>query len=233
MLVGAGADTEARDQSDFRPIHLASEQLCHEALVSLLERGANVNAQTGTIQTHLMLAAAQAGRQGAAEVVDSLLRAGADEAIVGDDGSKAVDVVVLLTEDAEDVEDVEDVLRVRKPTLLPTRHGVAEATWYCAGPIWQRQAGSQEVSRRMSMPMAIGSVRCRKFYGCTRTAYSGRSWVTFEADETNVCMCSRNHAITPTTSAWIPNKHALCSESILPACQVPKLYRFESSGGCV
>ena len=73
-----------------------------------------------------------AGTQGTADVVDALLRAGANETIADDEGDIAVDVI------GDDI-DLEDRLAEESsacescwPRLAPIGHGVAEATWCCA-----------------------------------------------------------------------------------------------------
>ena len=74
----------------------------------MLKHGANVNAHSNDLQTTLMHSTLNAGtRGGAAEVVDSLLRAGADETIVNEDGSRAVDMIGKEVEEQDFLEDVE------------------------------------------------------------------------------------------------------------------------------
>lgn len=93
-LVEAGANIAAHDTIGTTPLHEACMFLNHEAVVSLLAHGVNVNAQNDFFETPLMLAAGyvvnvegtQALRE-AGKVVDSLLRAGADETIVTSHGN--------------------------------------------------------------------------------------------------------------------------------------------------
>ena len=113
VLVEAGANIEARTVSGFTPLHAACFHLNLEALLCLLKHGATVNAQDDTLLTPLTDAAAKAGTQGAAEVVDALLRAGADETIIIDGGLKAADVIGAAVEEEED-RLAEDVERVRE-----------------------------------------------------------------------------------------------------------------------
>eukprot|EP00903_Cladosiphon_okamuranus_P017409 g16033.t1 len=54
------------------------------------------------LRTPLMWAAAEAGRPGAAEVVDSLLRAGADETVVDCEGCTAADVIGTHVQEEEE-----------------------------------------------------------------------------------------------------------------------------------
>ena len=111
-LLKAGSNIEARSTDGFTPLHCAASTLSLEALAALVKHGAHVNAQDGILQTPLYFAATGAGVEGAAEVVNLLLRSGADETIVDRDGKAAADVV------AEDVDEevrmAEDVERVRK-----------------------------------------------------------------------------------------------------------------------
>lgn len=90
MLVEAGSDIEATNLG-CPPTLTAAINLRCEALLSLLKQGATVNAQNNALDTALMYAAYSAGKQGAAEIVDALLRAGADETIVNFFGDNAAD----------------------------------------------------------------------------------------------------------------------------------------------
>ncbi|CBJ48667.1 ankyrin repeat protein [Ectocarpus siliculosus] len=94
VLVGAGADIQARDTSGSRPLHWAAEEASPEASLALLNLGAEVNAQTISGETALHYAAAAVGqRHGSAQVVDLLLRWGADETIVSKQGETAADSI--------------------------------------------------------------------------------------------------------------------------------------------
>ena len=97
VLVEAGANIEARDRYRCTPLHNAAGRLSREPVVALLEHGADANAQDEDQDTPLHWAAAKAGMQGAAEVVDSLLRSGADETILNDQGKSAADVISIST----------------------------------------------------------------------------------------------------------------------------------------
>ena len=96
MLVGAGANIEARTDDGWTPLHRACEFPQRENVLCLLKHGANANAQTKHLETPLLIAAREAEREGMAEVVDYLLRAGADEALVDEEGCKAVDLISTL-----------------------------------------------------------------------------------------------------------------------------------------
>ena len=114
VLVEAGANLEARDSIGCTPLHAAASELKHEGVVCLLKHGAKINAQDSSLRTTLMHSAVKAGKPGAAEMVDSLLRAGADETIVDRLGLKAVDMIgtdvglyqVCLAEDFERVHEL-------------------------------------------------------------------------------------------------------------------------------
>lgn len=96
VLVKAGASIDPRDVYGGTPLHRASNSLNHEALGRFLEHGAAANAQTKSLRTPLMITAARAGTRGAAEMVDFLLRAGADETVVDKNGDKAADTMGVL-----------------------------------------------------------------------------------------------------------------------------------------
>ncbi len=112
VLVEAGANIEARDGQGCTPLHNAAWCLGVEALTALLDHGANVNIQDDDLRTSLTRAAVKAGTQGAAEVVDILLRSGADETVLTSNGETAADVAGNDVE--EDNRLAEDIERVRK-----------------------------------------------------------------------------------------------------------------------
>lgn len=112
ILVEAGANIEARNRDGITPLYMASDNLSRKCSGCLLKHGANVNAQQNKLRTPLMLASAQAGLHGAAELVESLLRAGADETIVDLYGTNASDVIGALVEEEDRL--AEDVDRVRR-----------------------------------------------------------------------------------------------------------------------
>ena len=111
-LVEAGANIEARTGYGWTSLHLAADTVGLEALTTLIKHGVHVNAQDDELLTPLHFASAKAGRQGAAEVVDALLRSGADETTIHKDGLTAADVVALHVEG--DGRLVDDIERVRK-----------------------------------------------------------------------------------------------------------------------
>eukprot|EP00903_Cladosiphon_okamuranus_P009132 g8725.t1 len=113
MLVEAGANIEARDRFGNTPLHCASHTLTQEAVLCLLKHGATVNALDKYLQTPLMIAAANGGTRGAAETVDALLRAAADETIANHEGRKASNIIgVFVDEDRRLADDVECVRRL-------------------------------------------------------------------------------------------------------------------------
>ena len=112
VIIEAGANVEARNCHGYAPLHHASINLRRAAILRLLKHGANVNAQDDCLITPLLFAAAHAGTRGAAKVVDSLLRAGADETIVSDDGRKPVDAIGVNV--AEESRLADEIERVRK-----------------------------------------------------------------------------------------------------------------------
>ena len=111
LLVAAGANIGARASWGHNtPLLCASGTCNREAMLCLLKRGAAVNAQDDHLETPLVLAAAVgAGAQKAAEVLDALLRAGADEIIVDELGRKAADMISEYAGQAGDDHSVDDV----------------------------------------------------------------------------------------------------------------------------
>lgn len=96
LLAEAGADLDAGDS---KPLHYAAgfgfmyDIVSPEAVLALLNVGAEVNAQTRYGETALHKAASRAGQHGSAEAVKLLLRWGADETIVSARGKTAADNV--------------------------------------------------------------------------------------------------------------------------------------------
>ena len=99
MLVEAGANIEVRSRHGMKPLHSAAGQLSINALVALLRHGADVNAKSLNLLSPLMVASTKAGTPGAAEVVDLLLRWGADETIADEDGHIAADMMGRAVEE--------------------------------------------------------------------------------------------------------------------------------------
>eukprot|EP00752_Nemacystus_decipiens_P011995 g10634.t1 len=112
VLVEAGANTEVRDDIGRTPLHCAAFNRPHDALLALLKHGAHVNARDDSQDTALHTAVSYAGMEGAAEVVDLLLRSDADETILNNMGETAADVVAGSVDDEDQLAD--DVERVRQ-----------------------------------------------------------------------------------------------------------------------
>ena len=123
-LVQAGADIEARDESGASPLHCAASVSNTEVVTALLKVGSSVNAQDDALQTPLHLAVCRARKQGTAEVVDALLRSGADETILNKEGNAALDIVRIDLEKNKDSLP-EDTERVRDLLL----NAPADRTW--------------------------------------------------------------------------------------------------------
>lgn len=130
-LVEAGASVTAQTVSSGKtPLLKAIESLAHEALHALLRHRASVRAWRrgdgiGQGSKSLHSAAGLGGKQGAAEVVDLVLRWGADESDLDDDGNTAAEVLGVHAPRLKRV--AEDADRVRKllantPADRPWRH---------------------------------------------------------------------------------------------------------------
>lgn len=92
-LVQAGAETEARNCYGHTPLHEAARTLGEEALRALLRHHGDINTQDDTGETPLFYAAFMAGRQGHADMVDLLLKSGADMTIVDEHNRAPVNVI--------------------------------------------------------------------------------------------------------------------------------------------
>ncbi|CAM9547119.1 unnamed protein product, partial [Scytosiphon promiscuus] len=95
-LAAAGADVEAHLVGHgWTPLHSAAEDAHLEVVRALLERGASVRARDADNDndTPLHVAVRQAGVEGAYEIVEDLLRHGADEEALNDHGLSPVSVV--------------------------------------------------------------------------------------------------------------------------------------------
>ncbi|CAM9835929.1 unnamed protein product [Ectocarpus fasciculatus] len=115
VLLRAGADVRSMDESGHTVLHMAAAaQPCAKAatLALLLEYGADVHAQTKWGTAVLAYVTARAGSQDAVEVVDLLLRWGADETHAARKGRRAADVIGLKVPYKDRVPEV--IERVRK-----------------------------------------------------------------------------------------------------------------------
>ena len=114
VLVKAGANIEACARHDRTPLHYAVLNFSADAALALLKHGADVDPLDTRGRTPLSWAANKAGSRRASEMVDLLLRSGADETITNKDGETAADIIGALFDDEEGDPLVEDVERVRR-----------------------------------------------------------------------------------------------------------------------
>ena len=111
VLVGAGASVDHVSGGGGTPLHLAVSRGSGAAVLLLLRHGASINKQSATGRTPLHSAAVAAGTQvNIAELVDLLLRQGADETVRNIDGQTAADLVGSQAENLNSRE----VARVRE-----------------------------------------------------------------------------------------------------------------------
>lgn len=95
-------------------VHGAAGQLNLLAVTALWRNGADANARDEVVgETPLHNAARAAGAEGAAEMVDCLLRSGADETIAGKGGTPPATLVGIDVDEGNDIL-TEDAKRVRK-----------------------------------------------------------------------------------------------------------------------
>ena len=141
ILVAAGANTEARDKWGDTPLHFACSRLDVQTAVALLRHGADINARRGIMRgdTPLFEAARQAGERGAVEMVDLLLRWGADETITNSFGHTPADKAGKRYSNVTEVGGVE---RVRK---LLANAPVARKAWRRRGLLVASRAQPQMV----------------------------------------------------------------------------------------
>ncbi len=149
VLVEAGANVEARATCGCTPLYFAASCFNLKALTALLKHGAHVNAQSVSLRTPVLHVAARAGRHGAAAAVDVLLRSGADETIVDEDGNAAADVVGGDVEEEDRV--AEDVERVHK--LLA--NAPADRAWRRRGYLVICRAHPDRVEQMPEMRSAL------------------------------------------------------------------------------
>ena len=92
VLVDASADVEARDIFGRTPLVAAAADCAVSAAAAILKRGVDINAVDMNKHTALAYAAHNAGRKGAVDLVELLLRYGADETKQDKYGRTARDV---------------------------------------------------------------------------------------------------------------------------------------------
>eukprot|EP00903_Cladosiphon_okamuranus_P005628 g5595.t1 len=119
MLIDAGASTEPEGAlHGHAPLHCATRYNNLDCVITLVKRGANINKQASLLATPLHFAAGIAGEHGVAEVVEYLLRHGADETITTIDGETVADIVGYFVEEENslpgEVDRVREVERVRE-----------------------------------------------------------------------------------------------------------------------
>lgn len=114
LLVQEWADIEAVQSNGDTPLYSAICGRQLGAVLALLKHGADVNSQNWAGESPVFTAASYAGKQGAAEVVDALLRWGADPLALSTSGQTAADVIGARVDEKErleeDVEHVRDLL---------------------------------------------------------------------------------------------------------------------------
>ena len=146
VILEAGGNTESRALMGFGPLHSAASNLNIEAVTALLKHGAHINALDDYLRTPLCVAAGRAGTHGAAKIVDILLRSGADETIVDDQGNTAADAVGEgIEEEDADFEDVEEIERVH--TLLA--NAPADRAWRRRGYLVLCRAHPDRIQQRL------------------------------------------------------------------------------------
>ena len=112
VLLEAGANIEQETPIGWSPLHFAALRCGLDAATVLLKHGASVSNQDTVGQTPLHMAVSKAGRIGTADMVDLLLRSGADENGLNSEGQRAVDRVGSAI--IEEFRVAEDVARVHK-----------------------------------------------------------------------------------------------------------------------
>lgn len=147
VLVEAGADMEAKDGGGCTPLHNATSQYSLEGVLALLKHGADIDEPNVQLRTPLVFAASNAGTPGAVEMVDLLLKSGADETIVDDQGRAAVDVIGWLTEDYDDADVQEEIGRVHQ--LLT--NAPADRNWRRRGYLVLCRAHPDRVQQRQDI----------------------------------------------------------------------------------
>lgn len=84
FLIDSGADVSAKNDMDMTPLHIAQSASLVEVLV---RHGADVNARAKDGWTPLHVQAQEGEDTGALEVMEALLKAGADPNLVDDEGN--------------------------------------------------------------------------------------------------------------------------------------------------
>eukprot|EP00752_Nemacystus_decipiens_P005208 g4727.t1 len=157
VLAEAGAKMDLKtEEHGFTPLHFAAFTNYPAAVLALSKHDAPVSARDAVERAPLHYAAAKAGVLGAAEVVDLLLRLGADENAIDRDGQTPADMVgsSMGGEDsvAEEVERVRQLLLNAPADRAWRRRGflVLCRAHYPSGKVQLQQAGSHAHDAGMS-----------------------------------------------------------------------------------
>ena len=113
VIADAGGNLEIKDKKGLTPLNIAACHLSLEATVALLRHGASISTVDNDGYTPLHNAAAMAGdKDGAARMVELLLRWGANEAATSVRGQAADIVGYRIPEARQAAEDLERVLQL-------------------------------------------------------------------------------------------------------------------------
>lgn len=111
-MIQEWADIEAVQSNGDTPLYSAVCGRNLDVVLALLKHGADANTQNWRGESPIFYAATYAGKRGTANVVDALLRWGADPLAMSSDGKTAADVVGERVDEEDRLE--EDVERVRE-----------------------------------------------------------------------------------------------------------------------
>lgn len=165
VLVEAGANVRAKNSHGDTVLHSAVDdntRMCLQAVTALLTHRAvvnSVNSMNNAKHTALHYAACNAGTPGTAEMVDLLLRSGADETILDENGAKAEGIIGNLVEGLGFQPLTDDVERVRN--LLA--NAPADRAWRRRGYLVLCRVRPDRVQRRQDInnPRAAVGYRTR------------------------------------------------------------------------
>jgi hypothetical protein len=116
LLIAAGADVNARTNSEFTALIIASDHGRIEIVRLLLAAGANVNMKNKNGLTALM----NASIRGHTKIVEALLAAGADPAALNEDNESAIDLARRFGR-TETVKLLEEALKTQKAQPQPKK----------------------------------------------------------------------------------------------------------------
>ncbi|CAM9553815.1 unnamed protein product [Laminaria digitata] len=164
VLAEAGARVDALvENNSWTSLHVAAEYLYPAVVVALLKHGANVNARDVDHHndTPLHIAARQAGMEDAAEIVEALLKRGADERCLNDLHLTPADVALAQVGSGAgvSVEDIEPVVK-----------------------LLERAAGDRKWRRRSQLILCYARGRRNlMLHGKIHPALAGASFSSFDA----------------------------------------------------